>query len=615
MKSRRATLWLVSLFAALPLVPLGCGTAGRDSHFDTDPTEPEGGSPSSSGAAVSSGFGTSGDPGGGPGSMSSSGTSSSGGLVNDAAPATDASACTQGDAGPGPVHRQCAPPTDNECDNAHDFPGAPPNGATGNGFDDDCDGLVDEGCACTAAGTTKDCWLVPSSQTQGGAAVGWCAQNAKGSMDCVRSGEFGPYWSGQCRGAQPPYAEDVCAPGDFDCDGADANPHSRSCACAPKGGVVCPTMPLTTAPYPPTRALPLQVSAGSWFVNPSDETAATGWKWTIRGGDCDNILPHPTFAMYRTNDGTAATLGTQVDTLGVSGKERGFVAQAPAVSSSFYPAFATSGDYVVQGEFDLYGTHYACTQKVQVRAPGLRAELCWDTTGNTDIDLHMAKVDGFPTCQTAGKMGWSDNCSREDCYYGNCASSGFGVQPAWFGASPTSACIGWGSFASGTTCQNPRLDRDNISCTRSVTNPNDRSFCGSENINVDNPSDGSQYAIGVRYFNGSSSTKPHVNLYCNGERVLSTGYDPISGNDWPKLLTPGQGTSGDMWKVALVNAHLTGGVLSCDVAPTGSLAPHPTTDNSTSYCVDNTSNDTANSAKLLTPGGGVPATAQKLCFH
>ena len=41
---------------------------------------------------------------------------------------------------------------DNECDGHHDLPGFPSNGAGGNGFDDNCNGLVDEGACPTDVG-------------------------------------------------------------------------------------------------------------------------------------------------------------------------------------------------------------------------------------------------------------------------------------------------------------------------------------------------------------------------------------------------------------------------------------------------------------------------------
>lgn len=533
------------------------------------------------------------------------------GLFNDGAPTVDATSCVPDAGGPGPVGRFCLPPTNNECDGNHDLPTYPANGIGGNGFDDDCDGLVDEGCRCDGAGTTKTCYLVPASQTFGGLPVGWCAQNSKGTVDCVKpSSEFAGSWSGQCRGAQPPYADDVCANGDFNCDGKDQNSKTKDCSC--KGDPVqCPTDPLLTAPYPPPAALPLKVDASGWFVNAADVGNATNWKWTLSGGDCDNILPHPTFSMFATPVASTA-VGAQVDTLGTNSKEHGYIATSPAVTSSIYPAFSLSGDYKIQGEFDLNGKHFSCQQKIQVRAPGIRVETCWDTeVEGVDLDLHVAKLTGIVGC---GEKGWSGTCDDQDCYYQNCKTS----SPDWYPATANpSACQGWGSQTKGA-CSNPRLDIDangGSDCNPTQTNPNSSNFCGPENINIDAPADGAKFAVGVKYFAGSDASRTHVNVYCNGERVVSTGYNPVTANDFPKLTTSGGNTSGDLWKVATITASVTAAGLACKVDPVPSQQPYVPTEGSNAYCVDNTSRDSAESAIYFTPGGATPLDAEALCFH
>jgi hypothetical protein len=532
------------------------------------------------------------------------------GIFTDAAP-PDGSSCVPDAGGPGPVGRFCLLPTDNECDGLHDLATYPANGTGGNGFDDDCDGLVDEGCSCDGAGLTKPCFLVPASQTFGGVPVGWCAQNSKGTVDCLKpSTEFAGTWSGQCRGAQPPFADDFCANGDFNCDGKEQNSKANDCSC--KGDQVqCPTDPIEMKPFPAPSQLPTKIDAAGWFVNGGNVANATNWKWTLRGGDCDNILPHPTFAMFATQDGTGTTAGSQVDTLGPSGKEHGLVATAPAITSSFYPAFSLSGDYLVEGEFDLNGQHYSCQQKVQVRAPGIRAELCWDTMAD-DIDLHMAQTTFGNQC---ANKGWWATCPKQDCYFSNCKGSSSG--PNWFPATANSdACKGWGSLQAGS-CTNPRLDRDNLgtsTCSPSVTNPNSSDFCGPENINVDNPTDGSKFAVSVNFWGGSTVTHPHVNIYCNGERVVSTGYNPVTGNGAPMLVGSG-GQNGDTWKVALITSHVdAAGKLDCTVDPVPSQHPRPATDVSNAYCVDRSA-DGADALVLFTPGGQAPLDAEALCFH
>lgn len=569
------------------------------------------------------------------------------GVFNDAKPMFDAKSCVpDASAGPGPVKHVCiifpvGADSNNECDGQHDPP-PPflPNGSTGNGFDDNCNGLVDEGCSCEGVGTTKPCYLVPAEQTVGNVPVGWCAQNSKGTVACSQRSEGSPTWNGQCRGAQPPYADDVCAPGDFNCDGKEENSSSENCSCT-SGVIQCPTNPLITVPYPPPSSLPLKVDAAAWFADPADVSIATGWSWTLTGGDCDNILAHPTFGIYPTLDGSGDPIGTQSNALGMSGKEHGMIATAPAVTSSIYPAFSLSGDYLLNAAWTLKGQQYACSVKVQVRAPGVRAEGCWDTEGQgtvqgmgDDLDLHMAKVNNFPECATSHS--WSNLApacmsANEDCFYNDCYSGGLsGAAPNWgYADSPASACNGWGSQGGlAASCSNPRLDRDanglSGACDPTVTNPNGSAFlggpfCGPENINVDHPMNNDRFAVGLRFF--AQNTSPpvpahaHVNIYCDGERVLSSGFDPTTGNNYPQLLTSGGDTAGDMWKVALITATVTGAGLTCNVLPTQSTKPDSMRDGSTSYCVDNSTLEGANSQILLTASGYEPADANALCYH
>ncbi len=587
-----------------------------------------------------------------------------GSLFSDASPDVSTDGCVAGEAGPPPYPQKCTGPTANECDGVTDtslqglgVSAALLNGTSGNGYDDDCDGLVDEGCTCPGSGTTRDCYLVPASQIDPAtkAAVGWCATNAKGSLDCAGN-EF-PKWSGTCRGAQPPYRHDVCATGDFNCDGLQENSDVQDCQCK-IGQVQCPTAAVTYQPYPNPQNLAL-LDGTQWITNPASRTTTTNWTWTVIGGDCDNVLPHPTYALYNNKDSTTvgARKGTRtaVSLDNLQNPPR-YVATAgqPLMSiqavaygngipgGQIYPAFGLSGDYLVQGEWDMGGQHYVCTQKVQVRAPGVRAELCWDTVGGdngsqgNDIDLHFARLQGV----SCAKQGWDTICSAgntyQDCWYSGASGcrDGSGNPPGWgYTDSASTACLGWSSRrAAGTQgCTNPRLDRDNVTCDRGIDDPASGAFCGPENINLDNPKDGDAFVVGVNHYgnnSGTSAAKSHVNIYCNGERVLSSGYNPVTGQSFPVLSTPGNEASGDWWTVATVRTHVTAGqITSCDVA---AVSPHhvdPARDGS--VCVDSTANTTPapyqynyvnhqfidHAALQGGVSGGLPATPAAWCKH
>lgn len=630
-----------------------------------------GGGPGGSGGNTGGGGGTGGNTGigGGTGGNTGGGNGTGGGVPGDGGfvdPDPDDGGASSYDGGCGPIDagnppypRRCVPATTGECDGPTDallttggVQMSLLNGPNGNGFDDDCDGEVDEGCFCPSNGQTKDCWLVPATQADPATKqpVGWCNPNAKGSLDCA-GGDLAR-WSGVCRGANRPVRHDSCAPGDFNCDGLAGNSDLTGCSCGTS--VVCPTMPLTLAPFPPPTMIP-RIDGSLWITDSAQRANATGWTWTVLGGDCDNVLPFPTFALY--NQASSSVAGAR---RGTRTPVRFDPAQAKYVAAAGQPliaiqamnygngvaggqvhtAFGLSGDYTVQGEFDLNGQHYVCTQKVQVRAPGIRAELCWDSVGTNDIDLHFARLQG-PTCASKG---WDTICAtdRQDCYYLNCDDSDLG----WgYAMSPSAACHGWSSKRDPLAdCDNPRLDSDNITCDRAQSDPLasgfSSAFCGPENINLDNPRDGDKFVVGVNHYQtdlgASPLAKPHVNLYCNGQRVLSVGYNPATGQtQFPLLRTGGMDTTGDFWTAAVITARVSGTSLtSCDVETVPSHhadatrdGPGATPDAGTDICVDSRTNmstppfnytshrfvDTGSAQGLVQ--GTQPATAAQFCKH
>ncbi|MCC6645263.1 MAG: hypothetical protein IT374_06815, partial [Polyangiaceae bacterium] len=657
------TRWLVCIAIGLGAA---CGGTGSKGQFE-DPgavgaagAAGQGGGAGAGGASAAGGFASAG------GFQSSGAGGDDAGAVQDAAPDADPDACVMGQKlGPGPLVKKCAPKTDNECNGAADSTSAFPNGQYGNGYDDDCDGLVDEGCECDAAhapGTTKPCFLVPASQLDPAtnAPAGWCKENAKGTVACISTGkgEFGSNkWDGYCKGAQLPFADDACSPGDFDCDGLAQNSQKQECACE-SFTVECPTEPLVIAPFPypgdlekkkpnladPNPSTPFVFDGWKWIAD--DKGAkATGWKWTVTGGDCDNILPHPTFGVFDGKNSVAsARIGKETDGLGTNGKQRGIVVGPSDDRHQIWPAFSLSGDYQVTGEFDLGGVHRSCTVQVRVRTPGLRVEMCWDMAASaqnglttTDLDLHVARLQGT---QCTAKHGWFDTCgqapSSDDCNYrceSGCRTGNKGYcvgkpapAPGWgYVESPNDNCHGWGSLReAGQTCDNPRLDADNLGCSLGLTDPSaGGAFCGPENINLDNPVVGDRFLIGVHYYAGGAPVHPHVNVYCNGERRLSIGHDPTTTPPlmFPTLLKAYNQTEpsfdADMWEVATVRWF--GGADPCQVDPVPSKAAKFDRDGSPAFCVDtnrqNKLKPDPTDAWKFTPTGSVPFSAGAACWH
>jgi hypothetical protein len=141
---------------------------------------------------------------------------------------------------------------------------------------------------------------------------------------------------------------------------------------------------------------------------------------------------------------------------------------------------------------------------------------------------------------------------------------------------------------------------DNVFCDPTNEDPVSASFCPPENINIDAPRDGDRFAIGALFFQSQDTVPlahPHVNVYCNGARLLSTGYNPVSGQIFYPALRRTGASNGDFWTVATVTTRADGGVLvGCDIETIPSRYADntrdglPQTDAGADFCVDSSAN-------------------------
>ncbi len=377
-----------------------------------------------------------------------------------------------GQCAPGQMPATCAAPkpSDDGC-GAVELCGT---AGTGNGLDDNCDGKVDETCTCTS-GNVQTCFVGPPGKR----GVGACTD---GQQTCT-GGEIA-FW-GPCTGSISPSAES-CDGLDNDCNG-----------CADDGlccdsQLECPTTVPEVLPYTDVSYM-----GGAYFKG-----SATTWSWTVTGGPCDRLF--------------ATTTGTPpAQSFTITG---GNTANAKI-------HFTLSGDYTITMTVTDSGGHKStCTWVQHVAGPGVRFELCWDTTGffGSDLDLHVHK----PNSTTDFFKASDGTDSGDDCNYRNCKAEPLGgdTPPSWgYGSSPLANCSGgpeglaWTSLGS---CRNPRLDIDNI------LNPGTP-----ENINIDKPNNGETFRALVHYFDtravfASSVTHPLVNIYCGGRLKTTYGQAP-----------------------------------------------------------------------------------------
>ena len=204
-------------------------------------------------------------------------------------------------------------------------------------------------------------------------------------------------------------------------------------------------------------------------------------------------------------------------------------------------------------------TVLTCTFIVHIVGPGLRIEMCWDTTGSADIDLHAHRSGTTTPWFTTGLSG--SNYNTDDCYYMNCKGAAFAPRVDFgpqYVTSPLSECqngpdgLDWLLYGS---CHNPRLDVDNI-FTAGIP----------ENVNLDNPLDGETYRVMVHYYGGSILTHPLVNIYCGGQLLGTYGQAP----DLVGGFNSGGGFgAGPMWRVVDVTTQVdvNGVTTGCTLDP------------------------------------------------
>jgi hypothetical protein len=195
--------------------------------------------------------------------------------------------------------------------------------------------------------------------------------------------------------------------------------------------------------------------------------------------------------------------------------------------------FDVSGQYQISLTVtDEKGDVYGCSWVVTVSGSGLRVEMRWDTFGRVDMDLHMHRPDRT-----------TDFCTDDDCYYANCINR----RLAWgYAESPGIEC-----GRPGLTCNNPRLDIDNIS------------GFDPENINIDNPRNGETFRIMAHKFSGGALTHPVMSIYCGGTLAAVLGEAP----DLVPMRNAGAGCQGDTWRVADVTMFVdpVTGITTCTV--------------------------------------------------
>jgi hypothetical protein len=421
----RVLLALLLAAAAGAAAAAGCSAAGERNEFD------DGGGGGATTTTTS---------GGGSGMGGEGGT-----ILN----IPDAGADATADVPMNPCGSECGP--DELCDEAH------------TGLDDDCDGIVDEGCPCPTAGAAHFCFKGdPSYHNTPG-----CYD---GTQTCTENGVWGPCIGGvhadencfenNVTGCHPISAvpfQDVNLKDGTGNFSIDAVPGTEvwTVTCPP-GVNPCPAV---TGVSPPDDFKPLQ--SGEYTV-----TYTKG----LQGGGMDSC----TYPLFIGAKGLRVELEWEHD-LGDTGVDLDLHLHQPSNTAPW----AIGGSPVDCGFANC--TVFSSNN------------LTWFPVGNVPPDPVNWYLD--PVFE------------KNTCFY-----------------APRGAGQAWQD--NGMGCHNPRLDIDNITCDPAVVDSTSYEFCAPENINVDFPPIGEWFRIGVHYYSNHGlgyTVHPRVKIYCDGALAADLG--------------------------------------------------------------------------------------------
>ncbi|MFO0661193.1 MAG: hypothetical protein U0165_15380, partial [Polyangiaceae bacterium] len=369
------------------------------------------------------------------------------------------------------------------------------------GFDDDCDGVADEGCPCTP-GQSHWCFLGDPAQ-----------RVAAGCEDGVEQCNELGQWDTCFGGKHAITSGNSCINDTDECTDLTAAPFQQVQL---KNGTVGFSSDADTGSETYQVDCPSAVSSCPGVLNPTSSSATfqplqSGQYLVTYRKQVSGQIKQCQYTVYVGASGMRVELSWDS-----AGKEA-----------------ASSGSSAKGPDLDLH-----------VLKPGSRGG--WAVSGNTDSldDCYYGncRVDNFNDSGASAGPSWFSDVSsvppRNWTKYADDSLNTCYNTPVTGG--------NWAALDKG--CHNPRLDLDMFSCDANVTDPLSPNFCSPENVNFDELPDGAWVRVGVDYFGTCAPTlptHPTITIYCGGSRVaqlgsiLDNGSVVPSGFDAPVTFAPG----------------------------------------------------------------------------
>jgi hypothetical protein len=408
----------------------------------------------------------------------------------------------------------CVPSGVAECDNP--------------GFDDDCDGIVDEICGCLPQGTTQDCYFgdpghLSAPNTACRAGVQTCGLE---------------FW-GECTGAIGPGVEICDNDIDDDCDGEVDDLEE------------CPTGNPPTAICEPNFEGPVLSSyhVQGGYDAPNGEPMSRA-VWAVRGppGHSYDLTYDPDglgLSFFADVTGSYTFTLTVFNEFGEDSCDTVFnatTADVLRIELFWNPDFEDGDDGVDCSDLDLYllrdppavGNSYTYYRPSPNEPPG--ASCHWRNCATCTVPYTVGDGPREREC----RQFLTDEALT-------CPEDGICPDPVldWYAAA---------------TDDDPRLDLDDVEGH------------GPENINVRTPRAGS-YRVGVHFFNPDNAaarncadfreSEAFVRVICAGRPVFESEGVPLVGN-------PGRSLDGQFWEVGDINvSYSSTGNAQCEFVPFG----------------------------------------------